>query len=157
MLEEVGSAVGLVGLGAGAGIDPHADRRGLRIGRVLGCDLRGGKELQSVYEAVASSGRTNWHDVMAARLWTGGREGRGGAHSQAILECRRLGLEGGRVRCRKASSDGDRKTSRAATQALGEVQSKSPGRHGRGWVCVGGVEGRLKKMSSTSKNRLMQQ
>ena len=32
MLEEVGGAVGLGGLGAGAGIDPHADGRGLGIG-----------------------------------------------------------------------------------------------------------------------------
>jgi len=39
MLEEVGGAVGLVGLGAGAGINPHADRGGLGIGRVLGSDL----------------------------------------------------------------------------------------------------------------------
>jgi hypothetical protein len=39
MLEEVGGAVGLFGLGAGAGIDPHADRRGLGVGRVLGRDL----------------------------------------------------------------------------------------------------------------------
>jgi hypothetical protein len=39
MLEEVGGAVGLGGLGAGAGIDPHADGRGLGIRRVLGRDL----------------------------------------------------------------------------------------------------------------------
>jgi len=39
MLEEVGGAIGLVGLGAGAGIDPHADGRGLGIGRVLGRNL----------------------------------------------------------------------------------------------------------------------
>lgn len=36
VLEEVSSAVGLVGLGAGAGIDPNTDGRGLGVGRVLG-------------------------------------------------------------------------------------------------------------------------
>ena len=35
----MGGAVGLGGLGAGAGIDPHADGRGLGIGRVLSRDL----------------------------------------------------------------------------------------------------------------------
>lgn len=45
MLEEVGGAVGLGGLGAGAGIDPHADGRGLGIGRVLSRDLEGGMEV----------------------------------------------------------------------------------------------------------------
>jgi hypothetical protein len=45
MLEEVGGTVGLGGLGAGAGIDPHADGRGLGIGRVLSRDLEGGIEV----------------------------------------------------------------------------------------------------------------
>ncbi len=39
MLEEVGGAIVLFGLGARAGIDPHADSRGLGIGGVLGGDL----------------------------------------------------------------------------------------------------------------------
>ena len=39
MLEEVCGAVGLFRLCSGAGIDPHADGRGLRVGRVLGSDL----------------------------------------------------------------------------------------------------------------------
>ncbi len=39
MLEEVCGAICLVSLCSGAGVDPHADRRGLRIGRVLGRDL----------------------------------------------------------------------------------------------------------------------
>lgn len=39
VFKEVGGAVGLGGLCAGAGVDPHADRRGLRIGGVLGSDL----------------------------------------------------------------------------------------------------------------------
>lgn len=56
MLEEVGSAVGLVGLGAGAGIDPHADRGGLGIGRVLGSDLEKAIGVRNeLYEA-------NWDD-----------------------------------------------------------------------------------------------
>jgi hypothetical protein len=36
VLEEVSSAVGLVGLCAAAGIDPNTDGRGLGVGRVLG-------------------------------------------------------------------------------------------------------------------------
>lgn len=39
VLEEVRGAVGLVRLGARAGIDPHADRRRLRPWRVLSGDL----------------------------------------------------------------------------------------------------------------------
>ena len=39
VLEEVRRAICLVGLCSGAGIDPHADRRGLRIGRELGRNL----------------------------------------------------------------------------------------------------------------------
>lgn len=39
MLEEVCGAVGLLCLCSGAGIDPHADGRGLRIRGVLGSDL----------------------------------------------------------------------------------------------------------------------
>jgi hypothetical protein len=35
MFEEVGGAVGLVGLCARPGINPHADSRGLGVGRVL--------------------------------------------------------------------------------------------------------------------------
>lgn len=38
VLEEVSSAVCSVGLGAGAGIDPYTDGRGLGVGRVLGGD-----------------------------------------------------------------------------------------------------------------------
>lgn len=39
VLEEVRRAVGLVRLGPGAGVDPHADGRSLRIGRVLSGNL----------------------------------------------------------------------------------------------------------------------
>ena len=38
VLEEVSSAVGSVGLGAAAGIDPDTNGRGLGVGRVLGGD-----------------------------------------------------------------------------------------------------------------------
>lgn len=44
------------------------------------------------------------------------------------------------VRSGKASPERHRKTSSAASQALREVQSESPGRHGGGWVKGGGVE-----------------
>jgi hypothetical protein len=40
VLEEVGSAVGLVGLGTAAGVNPHADGRCLGPWGVLGSDLR---------------------------------------------------------------------------------------------------------------------
>lgn len=59
------------------------------------------------------------------------------AHSQAILEGGGLGAELARGGRRKASPEGKRETSSAATQALGEVQSESPGRH-RGWMLEGG-------------------
>ena len=39
MLEEVCGAVGLGGFCPGTGIDPDADGRGLRVGRVLGRNL----------------------------------------------------------------------------------------------------------------------
>ena len=39
MLEEMCGAIGFIGLGSRAGIDPHAHRRRLRIGRILGSDL----------------------------------------------------------------------------------------------------------------------
>ena len=62
---------------------------------------------------------------------------RGVAHGQAILECCGFGLDRRRrVRRCETSLGGERKTSSAAAKALREVQSKSPGRHGRG--CVGG-------------------
>lgn len=41
VLEEVGGSVGLVGLSARAGIDPHTDGRCLGPWGVLGSDLRG--------------------------------------------------------------------------------------------------------------------
>ena len=113
MLEEVGSAVGLGGLGAGAGIDPHADRRGLGIGRVLS------RNLERAARVSGELGEANWS--------------RARAHRQAILECRGLGLDGGRVvRCCEASPERHGKPSSAAAKALGEVQSESPGRHGGG-------------------------
>jgi hypothetical protein len=57
------------------------------------------------------------------------------AHSQAILECGRLGLDRRRVmRRRETSPEWHRKPSGPATKALGEVQSESPGRHGGGWA-----------------------
>jgi hypothetical protein len=59
------------------------------------------------------------------------------AHGQAILECCGLGLDRGRrVRCCEASPERHRQPSSAAAKALREVQSESPGRHGRG--CEGG-------------------
>lgn len=68
-------------------------------------------------------------------------DGNGGAHGQAILECCRLGLDGGRVvRCREPSPGRQRKPSSAATKALRQVQSESPGRHGGGCEGGGGVE-----------------
>lgn len=42
VLEEVCRSVGLVGLSAAAGVDPHTDGRCLGPWRVLGRDLRGG-------------------------------------------------------------------------------------------------------------------
>ena len=45
MLEEVGGAIVLFGLGARAGIDPHADSRGLGVGGVLGGDLERAMEV----------------------------------------------------------------------------------------------------------------
>lgn len=39
VLQEVRGAIGLIRLGAAAGVDPHADGRGLSPGRVLGGDL----------------------------------------------------------------------------------------------------------------------
>jgi hypothetical protein len=64
------------------------------------------------------------------------------AHSQAILECCRLGLDGGRIRVRscETSPEWHRKTSGAASKALREVQSESPGRHEGEWGEGGGVE-----------------
>lgn len=57
-----------------------------------------------------------------------------GAHRQAILEGGGLGLEGGSmVRRRQASPEGDREARGAGAEALGEVESKSPGGHGRLW------------------------
>lgn len=56
------------------------------------------------------------------------------AYGQAILESRGLGLDGSIVRRGKSTLEGNRDASGTAAQALREVQSKSPGRHGaRGW------------------------
>lgn len=56
MLEEVGGAVGLVCLGARAGIDPHADGRRLCPWGVLGSNLRG--RVNGSPAARAGRGRT---------------------------------------------------------------------------------------------------
>jgi hypothetical protein len=130
MLEKVRGAICLVSLCAGAGVDPHADGRGLGIGGVLGGDLE----------------MRHWS------IGAGGGLGRG-AHGQAILERRRLRLDAGGVVRRREASPGDDETGSAASQALRQVQSESPGRHGRrlgwrraeGWMS--GLGGRLRGRS----------
>ena len=94
-------AVGLFCLCPGTGIDPHADGRGLRIGRVLGCDLA-----SSIDVSIAPRKRVT--DPIA--------------HGKAVLEGRCLDLDGGRDGCREATLHGKREAS-PASQALGKVQS----------------------------------
>lgn len=52
VLEEVSSAVVLVRLGPGTGVDPHADSRGLGPWRVISSDLLGVKSEKSVQSHV---------------------------------------------------------------------------------------------------------
>jgi len=108
MLEEVCGAVGLFCLCPGAGIDPHADRRGLRIRGVLGSDLEASIAVSR--EVLTSRGRS--------MAWDRERE----AHSESVLERCRLGLDGRRHGSREASLHGKREAS-PASQALGKVQS----------------------------------
>lgn len=75
VLEEVSSAVGLVGLGAAAGIDPDTDGRGLGVGRVLSGDS----------EAVAEGGA-----LSLGAVGDGGSE-TAEARQRAILD----GVDGG--------------------------------------------------------------
>jgi hypothetical protein len=56
VLEEVCGTVGLVGLGARAGIDPDTNSAGLGVGRVLGCDL---EVMLSASESPAIIARAN--------------------------------------------------------------------------------------------------
>lgn len=77
VLEEVCGAVGLVSLGPGAGINPHADGRSLRPWRVLGRDLD-------------STGQQSLCLVCRHQLASDG-----GAHGQSILERRGLSLAEG--------------------------------------------------------------
>lgn len=110
VLEKVRGAICLVSLCAGAGVDPHADGRGLGVGGVLRGDLGG----------------EGW-SIGALEFEEGG-----GSHGQAILERRRLRRDAGGVVRRRKASAGDGETCSAASQALRQVQSESPGRHGRG-------------------------
>ena len=87
VLEEVGGAICLCRLSSRTGVDPHANGRGLGVGRVLGSD------------------------------------------GQAILEGGGLGLEGTSDGGREVSSQRHRRE-RLPAEALGKVQSESPGRHG---------------------------
>lgn len=48
MLEEVRSAVGLVGLGPGTGVNPHANGRRLGPWRVLGSDLVSESQIEAI-------------------------------------------------------------------------------------------------------------
>lgn len=120
MLEEVCGAIGLIGLGSRAGIDPHAHRRGLRIGRILGSDLEE-KKSRSDHGAQAQ--------LVSRGLGGGGGRWETEAHGQSILECCGLSLDLARHRGREAPPQGRGRKGRPASQAFCEVQSESPGRH----------------------------
>lgn len=105
MLEEVRGAIGPVGLGARASVDPDAHSRGLRPRRVLGSDL------QRRPSAIDSSIKHR-------------------AYRQAVGQRGGLGertLPGGRG---KASCEGDAGDRRTPGQALLEAEAQAAGGHG---------------------------
>ena len=118
VLEEVGGAVGAVGFGARAGVDPHADGGGLGVGGVFGGDLQdtslierervGGIEVVMTYSKAIAEGGALGATAMAHRS------------RQTSDEAWLLG---------DAGFDGTEST--LGTQALVEPQCETPRSHGR--------------------------
>lgn len=116
VLEEVSRAVVLVVLGAGAGINPHADGRGLSPWRVLGGNL-----MENVRTCPARS--------IGPQL---GSPGDDGTHGQTVLQGCGLRLADGRRGGEAAAERRSGRQTGTALQGLRDIQSESAGRHGGG-------------------------
>jgi hypothetical protein len=107
MLEEVCSAIGLLGLGTGTSVNPHANGRGLRERRVFGGNLDPMKSQHDYHEAIVGG------QLALDR----------GTHGQPVLESRGLHLANVGSRREATSQDTGGHQASTASQALRQVQS----------------------------------
>lgn len=115
VLQEVCSAVGLVGLGARTGIYPHTDGRGLGVWGVLGRNL----------SRLVRRGISSWFMQLAAY-------GEAIAQSGALGGCSMAHGSGQTTKKRRWVAGLDRVDSSAAAQTLLQVECKPARSHGHG-------------------------